>query len=116
MIFNQNISDIRYCRIIIARGGLVLVANEKIVKLFFRKAIRCYQVNVMQKHCPDMFKELVSALIHQDNAYAHTAASTYLEIDRIEFDFRDHQPFSPHLAQEVFAVLHLINRIKKSEI
>lgn len=56
MFFNQNISDIRYCRIIIARGGLVLVANEKIVKLFFRKAIRCYQVNVMQKHCPGMSK------------------------------------------------------------
>lgn len=56
MFFNQNISDIRYCRIIIARGGLVLVANEKIAKLFFRKAIRCYQVNVMQKHCPDMSK------------------------------------------------------------
>lgn len=58
MFFNQNISDIRYCRIIIARGGLVLhvVANEKTVKLFFRKAIRCYQVNVMQKHCPDMSK------------------------------------------------------------
>lgn len=63
-----------------------------------------------------MFKELISALIHQDNAYAHAASSTYLEIDRIEFDFRDHQPFSPHLAQEVFAVLHLINRIKKSAI
>lgn len=56
MFFNQNISDIRYCRIIIARGGLVLVANEKIVTLFFRKAIRCYQVNVMQKHCPGMSK------------------------------------------------------------
>lgn len=37
MFFNQNISDIRYCRIIIARGGLVLVANEKIVKPFFSK-------------------------------------------------------------------------------
>lgn len=56
MFFNQNISDIRYCRIIIARGGLVIVANEKIVNLFFRKAIRCYQVNAIQKHCPDMSK------------------------------------------------------------
>lgn len=64
-------------------------------------------------HFHVMFKDLGSEFLHQDNAYAHAAASTYLEIDPIEFDFLDHQLFSPDLAQEVFAVLHLINRSQK---
>lgn len=38
-------------------------------------------------HFHVMFTDLGSEFVHQDNAYAHAAASTYLEIDPIEFDF-----------------------------
>lgn len=47
-------------------------------------------------------------ILHQDNAPAHTAATTSLEIQLLGFETLLHAPYSPDLAPMDFAVFPLI--------
>lgn len=55
-----------------------------------------------------MAADLGSVILHQDNAPAHTAASTRLEIDLLGFNIIEHPPYSPDLAPMDFAVFPFI--------
>ena len=50
-----------------------------------------------------MADNLENVVLHQDNAPSHTAKSTQLEIDLLDFQCVDHPPYSPDLALLDFA-------------
>ena len=50
-----------------------------------------------------MADNLENVVLHQDNAPSHTAKSTQLEIDLLDFQHVDNPPYSPDLAPLDFA-------------
>lgn len=55
-----------------------------------------------------MAVDLGNIILHQDNAPAHTAATTCLEIELLGFDLLEHPPYSPDLAPMDFAIFPFI--------
>ena len=67
------------------------------------QVIRRDLVKSLRKKHPDMADNLENVVLHQDNAPSHTAKSTQLEIDLLDFQRVDHPPYSPDLAPLDFA-------------
>jgi [histone H3]-lysine36 N-dimethyltransferase SETMAR len=65
-------------------------------------------VQALRKKRPDL--DLASVLLHQDNAPAHRASSTSLEIDLLDFETIVHPPYSPDLAPMDFSIFPEIKR------
>lgn len=61
-------------------------------------------VHALRKKRPEKADQLENIILHQDNAPAHTASSTQLEIDVLGFEKLTHSPYSPDLAPMDFAV------------
>ena len=59
-------------------------------------------VKSLRKKRPDMADNLENVVLHQDNAPSHTAKSTQLEIDLLDFQCVD-PPYSQDLAPLDFA-------------
>lgn len=59
-------------------------------------------VHALRKKRPALDIERV--ILHQDNAPAHRASSTQLEIDLLGFEILNHPPYSPDLAPMDFLV------------
>ena len=55
-------------------------------------------IQAIWKKQPDLSQKLDNVLFHRDNAPAHTAADTQLEILLLGFDRIVHPPYSPDLA------------------
>lgn len=74
----------------------------------------CFQVvrrdliQALRKKRPGMAQELENIILHQDNAPAHTAVQTTLEIDLLGFERISHPPYSPDLAPMDFALFPAI--------
>ena len=62
-------------------------------------------IQAIWKKQPDLPQQLDIVLFHQDNAPAHMAADTQLEIWLLGFDQILHPPYSPDLTLLDFAVL-----------
>lgn len=55
-----------------------------------------------------MAVDLGNIILQQDNASAHTAASTCLEIERLGFELLKHPPYSPDFAPMDFSIFPFI--------
>lgn len=65
--------------------------------------IRRDLMNALRKKRPSLYDSPQSIIWHHDNAPAHTADYTQLEIDVLGFQRLDHPPYSPDLAPLDFA-------------
>lgn len=68
------------------------------------QVIRRDLIQAIRKKRPDLSVNLENVLFHHDNAPAHTATMTQLEIGLLGFDQVQHAPYSPDLAPMDFAV------------
>ena len=64
--------------------------------LFVFQVLRRDLVTALKRKRPDM--EIDQFILYQDNAPAHRANSTQLEIDLLGFEVLEHPPYSPNLA------------------
>jgi len=81
--------------------------------IFLLKVIRRELINAIRKKRPEMLANLENIYLHQDNAPAHTAFATSLELwNVIGFNRIAHPPYSPDLAPIDFSVFPA----KKSEL
>jgi len=78
--------------------------------IFLFKVIRRELINAIRKKGPEMLANLENIYLHQDNAPAHTASATSLELDG--FNRIAHPSYSPDLAPMDFSVFPAI----KSEL
>jgi hypothetical protein len=60
-------------------------------------------------------RELLSktVLLHRDNARPHAAAATIENIQKLNFEFLPHPPYSPDLAPSAPSDYHLFGSLKK---
>lgn len=72
-----------------------------LLNLFFQ-VLRRDLVDAISRKRPGL--DLCDVIFHQDNAPAHRAASTMLEIGVLGFQVLDHPPYSPDLAPMDFRV------------
>lgn len=70
----------------------------------FWKVLRGNLIHAIRKKRPELYRRLDSIIFHQDNAPAHTAVQTQLEIELLGFEWLQHPPYSPNLAPMDFAV------------
>lgn len=75
---------------------------------YLLQVLRRDLVKAIKKKRPAMAVDLGNIILHQDNAPAHTAASTCLEIELLGFNLLEHPPYSPNLAPMDFAILSFI--------
>lgn len=75
---------------------------------YLLQVLRRDLVKAIKKKRPAMAVDLGNIILHQDNAPAHTAASTCLEIELLGFDLLEHPPYSPDLAPMDFAIFPFI--------
>jgi len=68
----------------------------------FLQVLRRDLVNAIRKKRPHMDHDRI--ILHQDNAPAHRAESTQLEISLLGFEILEHPPYSPDLAPMDFRV------------
>ena len=71
---------------------------------FVFQVVRRDLIQAIRKKRPELSQQLENVLFHQDNAPAHTAATTQLEIGLLGFDQITHPSYSPDLAPMDFAV------------
>lgn len=77
-----------------------------VLLLHLIQVLRRDLIRALRKKRPEI--ELDKFLLHQDNAPAHTATSTQLEIDLLGFELIKHPPYSPDLAPFDFAIFPTI--------
>jgi len=80
--------------------------------IFLFKVIRRELINAIRKKRPEMLVNLENIYLHKDNAPAHTASATSLELDVLGLNRIAHPPYSPDLAPMDFSVFPAI----KSEL
>ena len=68
------------------------------------QVVRRDLIQTIRKKRPELSQQLENVIFHQDNAPAHTTATTQLEITLLGFDKITHPPYSPDLAPMDFAV------------
>lgn len=88
------------------RKGMLLChavpEGQNINAEYYSKVLRRDLVQAIRKKRPNL--SLDKVILHQDNAPAHKAASTMLEIDLLGFQLIDHPAYSPDLAPMDFRV------------
>ncbi|KAK3084951.1 hypothetical protein FSP39_021962 [Pinctada imbricata] len=75
---------------------------------YYSKVIRRDLLNAIGKKRPAKIEELENVVYHHDNAPAHTAAETNLELDVLGVQRLQHPPYSPDLAPLDFAYFPLL--------
>ena len=68
------------------------------------KVLRCDLIHTIRKKLPELSEQIKYVIFHQDNAPAHTAAMTQIDIGLLGFDQVTHPPYGPDLAPMDFAV------------
>ncbi|XP_052682598.1 histone-lysine N-methyltransferase SETMAR-like [Crassostrea angulata] len=94
------------------RHGMILVhavpSGQTVNAAYYSKVLRRDLVKAIKKKRPAMAVDLGNIILHQDNAPAHTATSTCLEIELLGYDLLEHPPYSPDLAPMDFAIFPFI--------
>lgn len=72
-------------------------------------------MQALRKKRPALAEDLSKVILHQDNAPAHRAHSTQVEIDLLGFELLPHPPYSPDLAPMDFAVFPFIKSLLRGQ-
>lgn len=70
-------------------------------------------IQALRKKLPDL--DLDRVILHQDNAPAHRAHSTLLEINLLGFELLEHPPYSPDLAPMDFRVFPGVKKMLRGQ-
>lgn len=96
------------CIMFMDRKGILLShfvpEKQTVNSTYYSKVLRRDLINAIRKKRPELYRQLDSIIFHQDNAPAHTAVQTQLEIELLGFERLQHPPYSPDLAPMDFAV------------